>query len=118
MKYKEACWVVVAGISAYFGIERLFIVPQLGPADFTTKFKDFAHIWVGVLVGVSGSLIAVSKIMPMCLGRGSAESERFSLRSFRCGLIVAAIAVGLIAFEGWAFFFQKNHQIATPLISR
>lgn len=42
----------LAVVTAIFGVLR-FVVPVAGEVNHADIFKDLAHIWVGVLIGVA-----------------------------------------------------------------
>lgn len=46
------CLFVLIAVSVVFGVLR-FIVPVSGKVEKKDIYKDLAHIWVGVLIGVA-----------------------------------------------------------------
>lgn len=58
--------VVLIVVSATFGVAR-FIVPVSGRVNRADIFKDLAHIWVGLLIGVAIVLGGWLWLLPVAL---------------------------------------------------
>lgn len=109
-------WLVILSVTAYFAVKRFFIVPQLEPADSTTLFKDFAHLWVATLWGYGAAAISLGLRCLPSFGKEGRCVEDFLSRWCRGGLLLVALAFGLVAIEAGAFVFQKRNNIDRPLV--